>query len=74
VERRRLTMPQRYVYLVTALDPATGRTISLSTPNLRAARTKTSFLRESSFTQIEVKRVDAASGAAAAKSRRRRSS
>ena len=53
----RLIVPQHYTYLVTAYDPATKQTLRLSTANLRAARTKTSFLRESGYVDIEVKRV-----------------
>jgi hypothetical protein len=48
---------QRYTYTLTAYDPATRRTIRLSTPNLRSARTKGSFLRESGYVEIDVKRV-----------------
>ena len=56
-------MPQHYTYLVTAYDPASKQTLRLSTPNLRAARTKTSFLRESGYVDIVVKRVLAAASA-----------
>jgi len=49
---------QRYTYILTAYDPATRRTIRLATPNLRSARTKGSFLRESGYVEIDVKRVE----------------
>src|SRR5262249_51316360 len=49
---------QRYIYILTAYDPATRRTIRLATPNLRSARTKGSFLRESGYVEIDVKRVE----------------
>ena len=67
-----MIVPQRYLYIVTASDPATKRTLRLSTPNLRAARTKSSFLRESGYTEIDVKRVAALATSSAKGSRRGR--
>ena len=67
-----MIVPQRYLYIVTASDPATKRTLRLSTPNLRAARTKSSFLRESGYTEIGVKRVAAPATISTKSSRRER--
>jgi len=67
-----MIVAQRYLYVVTANDPATKRTLRLSTPNLRAARTKSSFLRESGYTQIDVKRVEAPATSSAKGARRQR--
>jgi len=67
-----MIVAQRFLYIVTASDPVTKRTIRLSTPNLRAARTKSSFLRESGYTAIDVKRVEAPATSSTKASRRER--
>jgi hypothetical protein len=67
-----MNVPQRYLYIVTASDPATKRTLRLSTPNLRAARTKSSFLRVSGYTEIDVKRIAAPATGSIKASRRER--